>query len=447
VILFTQSVAADGIRRVSAAGGEVKQVTRLDPTRREIYHFWPQLLPDGRHFLYLAGSTRREDSALYVGSLDGGEPRLLMQSNSRAVYAPPGLLLYVREGTLLAHPFDAEALRLAGEPVTVAERVGNFSGTGNAYFSVSADGEVLAYEAAGTPARPGGSPTRLVWLTRGGAEAGSVGEPNDYRAPRLSPDGQKLAVNVIDPKDGTTDVWVYDLARSTFGRFTFDTGMENSPVWAPDGRHILYAHDSDGPPSLHRKPLGGAEGELLLPSGYGPQAPGDWSPDGRFVVYGDYSPQTRTDLLVLPMTGERKPSVFARTPFDEIQARFSPDGRWVAYASNESGRFEVYVRRFDGGGERVQVSNGGGEAPRWRRDGRELFYLTGSPDQSVASVAVKAGEAFESGAPVTLFKVELRDARDFDVSPDGQRFLVNTAAGVPPTPLTVVTGWAAGLKR
>jgi Tol biopolymer transport system component len=439
-ILFTQNVAAEGIQRVPAAGGEVKSLTKPDRARGEVYHFWPEFLPDGRRFLFLAGATRKENSALYVGSLDGGEPQRLTQANSRAAYAPPGLLLYVREGTLLAQPFDAGSLRFTDEPFTAAERVGNFSATGDTYFSASANGEVLAF-------LPAWSPTRLVWLDRNCAEVGTVGEPNSYRFPRLSPDGQKLAVNVRELKDGTGDIWIYDLARSTFTRFTFDTGLENGPVWSPDGRRIAYSHDTDGgPPNLYQKALGGAEAEFLIPSGDGPQLPHDWGPDGRLLIYERFSSKTRADLLVLPMTGERKPFAFAQTPFNETQARFSPDGRWVAYASNETGRAEVYVRRLDGG-DRVQVSNGGGRFPRWRRDGREMFYLSTGPEKAVMSVPVKAGETFEPGEPSTLCKATPMQTLDFDVSPDGRRFLVNTTAGVPPTPLTVATGWAENLKR
>jgi len=439
-ILFTQNVSAEGIQRVPAAGGEVKPVTKPDRARGEIYHFWPEFLPDGRHFLYLAGAKRKDDSALYIGSLEGGESRRLMQANSRTVYAPPGLLLYVREGTLLAQSFDAQTLRLSGEPVTIAEHVGNFSPTGGSHFSVSANGEVLSY-------LPAFVPTRLVWLDRGCTEVGTVGEPNAYRYQRLSPDGQKFAVNIGELKDGTTDIWIYDLARSTFTRFTFDPGSENAPVWSPDGRRIVYAHDTDnGPPNLYQKAVGGGEAEFLIPSGDGPQFPHDWSHDGRFLLYRDYFPQTRTDLLVLPMTGERKPYAFVQTPFVESYARFSPDGRWVAYASNETGRYEIYVRRFEGG-ERVQVSNGGGSHPYWRRDGREIIYLSAGPEKAVMSVSVKAGETFEPGEPATLCKATPMQTLDFDISPDGQRFLVNTTAGLPPTPLTVAVGWAGSLNR
>jgi serine/threonine protein kinase/Tol biopolymer transport system component len=439
-ILFTQNVGAEGIQRVSAAGGQVSQVTRPDRSQQEIYHFWPEFLPDGRHFIFFAGALKRENSNLYVGSLDSDKKQLLTPASSRAVYSPPGLLLYMREGALLAQPFDLQTLRLTGESATIAEHVGNFSSTGNSYFSVSRNGEVLAYQVPGRP-------SRLVWLNRSGAEVGSIGDPNNYTNPRLSPDGQKLAVNLIDRKDGSTDIWICDLSRNAFARFTFESGMENGSTWSPDGRRIAYAHDISGPPSLFEKTVGASEGQPLIPSQDGPQLPLDWSPDGQFLLYRDYSAKTKSDLYILPMAGERKPIPFANTPFSESQARFSPDGRWIAYSSSESGKAEVYARRFPGEGERFQISNGGGTYPRWRGDGRELFYLSSDPDQTLMSVLVSTGETFTAGTPTALFKIENRNGLDFDAARDGQRFVLNTRAGAPSAPLTVITGWAAIVKR
>src|SRR5205085_4056549 len=236
---------------------------------------------------------------------------------------------------------------------------------------------------------------------------------------------------------------IYDLTRGSAARFTYDVGLENGPVWSPDGRRIAYSHDSNGPPSLFQKAFTDAKGEALIPSREGPQRPLDWSSDGRFLIYRDYSSQTRSDLFLLPMTGARQPVPFVRTPFNEDDARFSPDGRFVAYVSDESGKSEVYVRRTEGGDERWQVSNAGGRDPRWRRDGRELFYLA---DQTVMAVPVKVGDTFEAGTPAPLFKAEVGGV-DIDVTADGQRFIVNTNAGAPPIPITVATNWTATLKR
>lgn len=435
-ILFTAGPLEKGILRVSAAGGEPTEVMKPDRSHQEIYRFWPHFLPDGRHFLYLASKGRRGESALYVGSIDSKETKQLMQIDSRAMYAPPGYLLYVREGALLARPFDATSQTFAGDEITIAEHVGNFSSTGNAYFSVSANGDVLSYQS-------GRLVSRLIWLNRNGAEIAQVGEPAAYWQPRLSPDGKKIAVNIIDSKDGTNDIWIYDLERNTFTRFTFDPGLENGSLWSPDGRRIIYAHDRDGPPHLFQKALGDTgEGELLLPPGEaGPQHPHDWSPDGQFLIYQEVRSDTGIDLFILPMSGERKPRPFANTRFREDQARISPDGKWVAYGSDRTGRSEIYVQSFQGNGEQVQISNGGGVQPRWRRDGRELFYVSG---QKLMAVTVESGDKFKAGTPAALFSL---DAIEYDVSADGQRFLVRTTAGAPPLPLSVFTGWSASLKH
>jgi serine/threonine protein kinase len=437
-ILFTVGQLEKGILRVSANGGPVTEVSKPDPLQRENYHFWPQFLPDGRHFFFLGGKIRREESVVYLASVDDGEPKRVLQASSRVMYAPPGYLLYVREGTLLAQAFDTASLSLTGEQITIAEQVGNFSPTGNAYFSVSANGEVLAYQA-------GGSTSRLVWLNRTGTEESAVGTPADYLNPRLSPDGQKIAVNIIDPKDGTNDLWIYELSRATLTRFTFTPGMENGSAWSPDSKRLVFAHDQDGPPHLFLKALGETgDGEMLLSPNEGPQLPQDWSADGQFLIYRGFFSPTRSDLFILPMAGERKPFAFANTSFLESEARFSPNGRWVAYVSDESGRREIYVRRSQGVGERIQISNSGGSRPRWSHDGRELFYV--AADQKLIAVPVSTGDQFEAGNAVALFKIEAR-ASDFDVAPDGKRFLVNSTVDAPKRPLSVVTGWASNIKR
>jgi eukaryotic-like serine/threonine-protein kinase len=435
VILFTSGETDKGILRVNAAGGEPADVMRRDPAQHEIFRFWPWFLPDGRHFLYLAGHTQRGESALYVGSLDSSETKLLMKISSRVLYTAPGYLLYVREGALQARPFDAASLTFTGEETTVADKVGIFSSTGSAYFSVSANGEVLSYLS-------GERSSNLVWLDRTGKEIGSVGKTASYWLPRLSPDGKKLAVNLIDPKDGTNDIWIQDFERDTFTRFTFDPGLENGSAWLPDGRGISYSHDQDGPPHLFLKLFDSTADpeKLLAPNSTGPQYPLDFTPDGKFLLYQELRSGNGIDLMVLPMTGERKPYPFLETQFNEQMARISPDGNWVAYASDQTGRREIYVQRWQGG-ERIQISNNGGSLPRWNANGKELFFLS---QGKVMSVAVKMGDKFEGGTPVELFKY---DGSDCEVSSDGQRFLVRTTAGVPALPLTVATGWAANLKH
>ena len=434
-ILFTVGQNDKGIFRISAAGGEPTQVMKPDPEQHEAYRFWPFFLPDGRHFLFVAGKRERRETAVYVGSIDTTETRELMKIDSRVVYAPPGYLLYVREGVLLARSFDAKSLSLSGDEITIAERVGNFSSTGNAYFSVSANGEVLSYLS-------GERKSQLIWLDRAGTQIATVGEPANYWLPRLSPDGNKLAVNLIDPKDGNNDIWIHDLERRTFTRFTFDPGLENGSVWSRDGSRLVYAHDRDGPPHLFQKSLGDTgEGVSLLPPGTsGPQYPLDFTPDGTSLLYQELRANNGLDLFILPMTGERKPVPFAETQFNENEARISPDGKWVAFASDQSGRREIYVQSFQGG-ERIQVSSGGGSVPRWNRNGQELFFISA---QKLMSVMIKPGDKFEANTSAVLFPF---DGADYDVAPDGKRFLVRTSAGVPALPLSVITGLSANLKR
>jgi Tol biopolymer transport system component len=436
VILF--SISQSGLFRVAAAGGDPVQVRKPNPPQ-EIALFWPQFLPDGRHFLFTALST--DGTQIIAGALDSDETKLVMKVNSRAVYASPGYVLYLREGTLLAHPFDAKTLSLTGEPTPIAEHIQNFSPTGGAAFSVSENG-VLAYQ-SGTVG------SRLVLFNRAGKEVGSVGASADFVAPRFSPDGQKVAVTIIDPRTGTNDIWIYDLARGTSTRFTFEAGTENRPVWSPDGRQIAFAADEKGqPPYVHLKSLNdaGTGAGLVAPSWV--QAACDWSKDGQ-LIYEEWSPETGADLLLLPMSGERKPVSFLQTRFNESEARFSPDGKWVAYISDESGKNEIYVRSRAAPGEKWQVSNAGGVNPVWNRDGRELFYI--STDSRLMAVPVKTGNTFEAGTPAPLFNVAAHrkeyEVAPYDVAPDGQRFIVNSSTGALALPINVVINWPSELKR
>ena len=431
------------IFRVAASGGDPVTAAKPDPARHDTVYDYPYFLPDGRHFLFSAwtGAMKRE---IRVGALDSPDDKRLVEGSSRAVYAPPGHLLFVREGTLLAQPFDPGALTVRGEPVAVAEDLIYFRETGLADVSASNDG-TLAYLS-------GTNVTRLRWFSRAGAEQGSVGAPADYNFPRLSPDGQRLAVNIADPRTASTDVWPVDLARGAFSRFTFDPGVEFFPVWSPDAKRIAFAANGSGGriPSLYVKGLADAgSGESLVPPGGEVQFPWTWAqtPAGQFILYPDRTPTTGSDLMLLPLQGERKPRPWLRTKFDEGDAQVSPGGRWVAYVSTESGRREVYVRLFDGAGEAIQISTSGGITPRWRRDGRELYYL--APDGNMMAVAVQDGAGFHVGNPAHLFHVELArdDFGQYDVSADGQRFLVNTGAGRQALPVTVDVNWTAGLRK
>jgi serine/threonine protein kinase/Tol biopolymer transport system component len=437
VILF--SISQSGLFRVAAAGGDPVLV-RKPNSPQEVALFWPQFLPDSRHFFYTALIT--DGAIVMLGSLDADETRLVMKVNSRVLYAPPGYLLYVREGTLLAHPFDAKTLSLTGEPTPIAEHIKNFSPTGGAAFSVSENG-VLAFQS-------GIVVSRLSLFNRAGKEIGSVGETSSFDSPRFSPDGQKVAVAIADLRTGANDIWIYDLTRGAATRFTFEKGTENRPVWSPDGRQIAFTADEKGqPPYVHLKGLNDAgTGEAIVEPSW-VQAVFDWSKDGQ-LIYGDQPPETGEDLFLLRMTGERgKPVSFLRTRFNESDARFSPDGKWVAYSSDESGKTEIYVRLIARPGEKWQVSNAGGVNPVWNRDGHELFYI--STDSQLMAVPVKTGDTFEAGTPVPLFPVVAHrkeyEVAQYDVAPDGQRFIVNSLTGAPALPINVVINWTSELKH
>jgi Tol biopolymer transport system component len=444
VILFTPG-AYDPLYRVPAGGGEVKQVTKIEP-KREFSHRWPQFLPDGRHFLYLRwgtlpGPTRTED-ALYVGSLDSDESTRLFQANSRFAYAPPGYLLYVRDETLLAVPFDAALRRITGAPVPIAQQVLYYPNTGNGVFSVS-DNRVLAYQAGSAPVV-----SQLDWFDRGGRKIGTVGLPGDYEDPRLSPDGSVVAANRIDPSNGTSNIWLFGIARDTAARFTFSTSFDHYAAWSPDGKRIAFDSNRKGVTDVYLKALSGsAEEQQLLPSD-GAKSPTDWTPDGRALIYERLDPKTKSDLWMLPLSGDRTPVRIVHADANEVDGRVSPDGRWIVYASDESGKWEVYVAAFPGPGDRWQVSNGGGSQPIWRRDGKELFYL--AADRKLMAVAVTPGARFEAGATRPLFQTHARYTGNvaYDVTADGQRFLVNTligAEGIPP--ITVEVNWMEALRR
>jgi Tol biopolymer transport system component len=433
IILFSTHFS---IYRVSAEGGEPALVNKPDQTG-EVHHLWPSFLPDGRRFIFTAGGKSKQATDLYLGSLDSDKITLLLRDASRAAYAPPGYLLYVRDGALLAHPFDVEVTRFTGEPILLDEGLWYFKPIGSADFSVSETG-VLAY-------RTGTNVSRLIWFDRRGVEIGSTSEPKDYQRPRLSPNGHSFAVEVADPRNGTTDIWNYALSRSAT-RLTFEPGMENSPIWSPGGRQIVFAYDPDGPPHLYQKSLSETgRGEMLVPVSGGVQWPYDWTPNGQYLIYGDIEEKTGENLMYLAMSGERKPTRFLDSQFDETDARFSPDGRWVAYVSDETGRSEVYVCTFPGATDKRKISTAGGTSPRWRRDGTELFYI--ATNNRLMAVPVRTGTSFETGKATVLFRVDARD-NQYDVAVDGQRFLINiSVVEARFLPLTVVVNWVSGINR
>jgi Tol biopolymer transport system component/DNA-binding winged helix-turn-helix (wHTH) protein len=440
VIVFN-SQDRRGLYRVAVTGGEAWPVTTLDPARQEVQHLWPQFLRDGRHFIYLVRSALAENTGIYAGSLDSKERRLIVRASSVAKYAglspETGYLLYMRGATLMAQRFDDRKLESEGEPFPIAEEVWlSPGGLGFAAFSSSGNG-VVAYRT-----RPAVT-TELVWFDRGGNRLGAIGAPANYSVPALSPDEKKLAITRIDPQIGTKDVWLFDLARGTLTRFTFDPAEEINPTWSPDSNQIAFASRQKGSLNLYRKATSGTgDTEPLLESGE-EKIIESWSPSGRFILF-----EEGDRLWALPMTGDRKPtSLFAKS--GESRANVSPNGRWVAYESSESGREEIYVQSFPPSGSKWQISTAGGEEPYWRRDGKEMFYISG---RTLMAVDVSSDEpAFTYGKPTPLFEVRLEvDSRRsrYQVTGNGQRFLINVPLeSTLAEPITVVTNWASGVKR
>ena len=347
----------------------------------------------------------------------------------------------------MTQAFDNRRLELVGEPVPVAEQVRN-TNTVQGRFGVSTSG-VLAYQ---TGAEGGG--TSLTWYDRQGKALGAAAEPAAYGSVALSPDGRRIAVSRAGTRGANVDIWLVEFARAASTRFTFDPARDYAPVWSPDGTRIVFRSERIGLGDLYQETASGAGSDEVLLKSQEPKTPDDWSRDGRFLLYSVGDPKTKNDLWILPLQGDRKPVPYLKTEFNEAQGQFSPDGRFVAYRSDESGRSEIYVQPFpltSGGGGKWMVSRGGGTQPRWRRDGKELFYIAN--DQAVMAVDVSTSPAFKAGIPQALFeRTILPDDRNFrwDVTADGKRFLLNTVEAETSTsssPITVVLNWQAGLKN
>jgi serine/threonine protein kinase/Tol biopolymer transport system component len=435
IILFAPNV--NGVlMRVADTGGEPTPVTKL--LQGEAAHRQPYFLSDGRHFLYRSfGATSR----LMMGSLDSEQTVLPLAADSQAVYAS-GHLLFVREGTLMAQPFDAKALTLGGAAFSVAEQVASDRNNGIAAFDASENG-VLTYR---TGASAGNM--QLTWFDRTGKILGTIDQPGAYNSVTLSPDGARVASSRID-STGNEDIWVDEFARGTSTRLTFDPAPDYMPVWSPDGTRIVWSSARDGRANLYQKASNGTgSDEALLKSSEG-KVVNDWSFDGRFLLF-----MRDTDLFVLPLGGcDRQMRPYVNTNVSETQGRFSPDGKFVAYTSNATGRPEIYVQTFPTAANgKWKVSQGGGTQPRWRRDGRELFYIAG--DSQLMAVSASTSPSFVAGTPKALFAAPVFGAgattvvARYDVASDGQRFLINaTMADNATAPITVVLNWQEELKQ
>ena len=433
-IVFGATTVAS-LSRVPVGGGPVTPATSLDPSRKETGHRVVQFLPDGRHFLYVASPGNET----LVGSLDGEPPKLLLTADSKAMYSA-GHLLFVRQGTLLAQPFDVGRLELTADPFSVASGLESGVGGGSA-FSASAGG-ALAYRANVS------RPSRFEWFDRRGIALTTVGEEALWFQFALSPDGRFVAAQRSESVGAAADIWLLDVTRGVSRRLTSEQGSESDPIWSPDGQFVAYTRSPTGVQDIYRKNVVSGE-ETRLAQSATPKFPETWSRDGQFIMF--HSPTAGSPTInILPLAEPRTPSVWLSDRFLKDESHFSPDDRWLVYQSTESGQFDVYVQPFPGPGGKVRVSSGGGGEPRWRGDGKEIFYLTQDGTVMAAPITTTA-TSIEPGMPKALFKTRIAVQLTIDqyaVTSDGQRFLIEVPTGDGgQSPITVVLNWANGPRR
>ena len=423
-ILFTGSTGA--LFRVAAAGGEPAPVTTLDAVQKEASHRAPWFLPGGRRFLYLV----QPSNTIFVGSLDSAERTEVARADSKAMYAATGHILFSRNSNLMAQPFNADQAEVTGEMMPVAADVGALA-NGKSAFSVSDNGTLVYYTGGAALSQP-------AWFDRSGKFLGNIGEEGLYRQVALAPDGTKIAAEIFDTR-GSQDIWVLD-NRGISTRLTFERSLD--PVWSPDSRELAFNRANGN--RVIRKAVDGSQ-EVVVWEGSTSRFPESWSRDGRLLAYNTLG----STLGTLPLTPDAQALVWLDTPFTKDEPQFSPDGRWMAYQSNESGELEVFVQAFPGPGQKRRISTDGGGLPRWRADGRELFYLT--PTGLMMGVPMTTGAALEPGTPEPLFQTAIRTPGLgidlYDVTADGQRFLVLTPTNARQTPITVVVNWTAGMNE
>jgi len=440
-IIFARD-ALGALSRVSSSGGTPAELTKLDTSRSEAGHRWPVFLPDGKHFIYLAAnfSGRPGINAIFLGSLDSTEKRFLVGTSANAFYSEPGYLLYMRDKTLVAQAFDLRHFALSGEPHTLSDEVLYFPQVYRAAFSVSGP-EVLV-----TQTGKGVYLAQLIWFDRNGKQVDTIGKPAWYNNVQLSPDGRRVAADQTDQDGRNVDVWVHDPARDSTTRLTFDPALDMTPVWSPDGKQIVFSSNRSLNFGLYIKNADGSgSDEEIADSGGDPFNAMSWSRDGKYIL-------ARKNNELWSLTWPERVLKPLIRGWVVRSAQFSPDGRWVAYSSNESGSMEVYVAPFPSGNGKWQVSSGGGQEPRWRKDGKELFYL--SRDSKMMAVPVSTGASFESGSPAALFQTHRRqpmssqDIFSYDVSADGQRFLIATKVDEGnASPLSVLLNWASAMEK
>jgi Tol biopolymer transport system component len=440
IILFAPR-AGTGLYRISAAGGQPTPV-KIDTGGT----WFPSFLPDGRHFLFFTPAPAQPEAAgVFVASLDSSTARRLVTGRSRAVYAS-GYLLFWREGALLAQAFDETSLELRGNPVSVANAVGLNPVTNQGLFSVSDFGTLVFFAGAV-------GESELVWVDRAGRRIGNPGPKGVFNSLSLSPEATSVVYDQAEPRNRTFDLWRLDFARGIPSRLTFHASHDIFPLWSPDGTRITFSSLREPPPQLYELNANSAGTEKLLLKTNFPKTASGWSSDGSLLFYDSIDPQTGGDIWALPLVGTPEPYPVVRTAADEHYGTLSPDGRWLAYISNETGAYEVYVESFPATGFKRQVSTQGGFEPQWRDDGKELFYVT--PSQTLVTVGVKSTPTtLEVAAPAALFPTRIKwmeiqaVAHHYAPAPDGQRFLISSATDEAQSlPVTIVLNWSASVKK
>jgi Tol biopolymer transport system component len=434
VILFTGGESPYPLYQIPASGGEAKKVAGSGYAQ-----FFPSFLPGGRSFLYCTpGGGLGYDASLYAAALDSKQVKRLVTGSS-GVFVQPGWLLYVRGSTLVAQSFDPDKQALSGDPIQIADQVAAVALINAGGFSVSQN--VLAYRRAPPP-----QPSDLTWYDRQGKRLGTVGEPAVYTNPALSPDGKRLAVGRLDPATNNRNIWVLDLVRGVSSRLTFDKADDTNPVWSPDGSRIAFSSSRKENRNIYWKAASGAGADEPLLEAAESKSVEDWSADGKLLLFNINT----SEIDALPLSGDRKPYPVLKAPFTQAHASLSPDGHWIAYVSQESGRMEVFVQDFPPAGGKWQISNSGGTEPSWRHDGKELYYLNGTKLEAVD--VNTAGSSFEAGFPKDLFDVpvvnDLNRRNRYVATPDGRRFLfVTSPKTIDAAPFLVVQNWQTLLKH
>ena len=442
LIAFDGDASHPVVRAVSATGGDARVIASGDSAAHIVSANWPQFMPDGRHFLFIAQGLGNDDSHVCLGEVGSKKRINVMTGSSRVEYVKPGYLLFEREGALMAQRMDEGTGKLVGEPHTLADRIGVSRANGMPYFSASENGVLVMSQATS-------SLRRIVWVDRNGRSLGEIGSPASNSNLALSPDGRLLATELVDASGQSQDIWVRDLERGIASRFTVDPANDIWPVWSSDSRSLYWSSNRTQHYLIYRRDLQGVAQDSLFFTGTQDVGPIDASRDGNYLTCMQGDGSGGWDSYAVPIHGEHKIVPIAMTKFAEMRPRFSPDGKWVSYDSNQSGRTEVYVQSFPVAGAPIQISNQGGVDARWSADGKQLYYR--NPQFEIMAVDVKLGERFEATAPVKLFMSPLAAAglqvMRWLPAADGQRFLFSAPVRAELSAPMVVFNWGAALER